>query len=111
MIITAHQQHIKLLQVALILAGQTRSAWISSMRNKAGLTGDKVMPTTKEEMIQLLETKNAPLLALWQNTDMAWRTEPMTYDYPTVTATAPTLAVCTTTTNPGTHPGSKDYTK
>ena len=52
------------------------------------------MPTTKAAMKKLLAKNNKPLLALWQNKAMAWRTKPMTYDYPSVSGTAPKLTVC-----------------
>lgn len=77
----------------MIYAGQT-PAWIASFRDEAGLTGDKVMPKNKADMIKLLKKKNKPLLDVLQNKKYNQLQKPMTFDYPVVSGTAPTLTVC-----------------
>lgn len=77
----------------MIYAGQT-PAWITKFRKEAGLTGDQVMPTTKATMIALLKKKNKPLLDVLQNKKYNQLQKPMTFDYPVVSGTAPTLTAC-----------------
>ena len=77
----------------MIYAGQ-KPAWSSNFRREAGLTGDKVMPTTKATMIKLLKKKNKPLLDVLQNTKYNQLQKPMTFDYPVVSGTAPKLTAC-----------------
>ena len=77
----------------MIYAGQT-PAWIATMRDEAGLTGDNVMPKTRTAMVQLLEKKNKPMLNLLRNKKYNPLQKKMTFDYPLVSATSPKLVVC-----------------
>ena len=77
----------------MIYAGQ-QPAWISKFRDEAGLTGDKVMPKTKADMIKLLKKKNKPILDVLRNKKYNQLQKPMTFDYPVVSGTAPRFTEC-----------------
>ena len=52
------------------------------------------MPRNKNDMIQMLQNKNKPMLDILKNTEYNKLQAPLKYDYPILTGTAPKLSVC-----------------
>ena len=77
----------------MLYAGQT-PGWITSTRKEAGLTGDKIMPRNKKDMIKLLKKKNKPIFDVLKNKKYNKMQAPLKYDYPVLSGTAPKFSVC-----------------
>ena len=84
----------------MLYAGQT-PGWITKTRKEAGLTGNKVMPRNKNDMIAMLNNKNKAMLNILKNTVYNKIQTPLKYDYPVLTGTAPKLSVCNGNGNDG----------
>ena len=58
------------------------------------MTGNKVMPRNKNDMIAMLNNKNKPILDVLKNTEYNKMQAPLKYDYPVLSGVAPKLSVC-----------------